>query len=133
MIRCLTERKLGGKKMISDPALKPVWSTYEAIELCRLLYPLMIPYGFFPALTGGALYKSGDRKDVDIILYRHRQMEPDLEGLGKILFLAGVTTPTGTRLFEKPAKWCVKARYDGKPVDLLMPDYHKAGCVGGEY
>lgn len=108
-----------------------IWTQEDAIQLCRLLYPLMIPYGFFPALTGGTLYQSGPRKDCDIILYRHRQLEPDLEGLGKILLLAGVTTPTGTRLFESGLpKWCNKGRYDGKPIDFLMPDYHRAGSGG---
>tara|TARA_R110002020_G_scaffold225658_2_gene435748 strand:- start:1851 stop:2252 length:402 start_codon:yes stop_codon:yes gene_type:complete len=42
----------------------------KAVELCGLLYQKLEPLHIFPALTGGQLYKDGQRKDIDIILYR---------------------------------------------------------------
>lgn len=43
------------------------------IDICKALYEKMLPHGLFPALTGGLLYKYGDRKDCDIVIFRHRQ------------------------------------------------------------
>lgn len=43
------------------------------IEICKALYDHLSPNGFFPALTGGLLYKDGERKDCDIVIFRHRQ------------------------------------------------------------
>lgn len=45
----------------------------QGIELCRKLYERLKPDGFYVALTGGLLYKDGERKDIDIIIYRNRQ------------------------------------------------------------
>lgn len=42
-----------------------------AIILCRTLEPLFQKFGYHVGLTGGCLYKEGERKDVDIIVYPH--------------------------------------------------------------
>lgn len=53
----------------------------DAIELCKQLEHVAPAFGLHVALTGGCLYKHGERKDVDIILYRIRQVhEPDYKG-----------------------------------------------------
>jgi hypothetical protein len=53
----------------------------KAIQLCKKLESISPPFGLHVALTGGCLYKYGERKDVDIILYRIRQVhEPDYLG-----------------------------------------------------
>lgn len=46
-----------------------------AVLLCRRLEPIAIECGGHVALTGGCLYKDGVRKDVDIIVYRIRQVD----------------------------------------------------------
>ena len=51
----------------------------QSMELCRQLYKELSPKGFFPALTGGSLYKTGLRKDIDVVIYRHRQKANDFE------------------------------------------------------
>ena len=40
----------------------------KAQELCRLVEPLLEAQGFHVGLTGGVLYKEGERKDVDLIV-----------------------------------------------------------------
>lgn len=45
-----------------------------AIALCRRIEAICPEYGFHVALTGGCLYKEGDRKDMDILFYRIRQV-----------------------------------------------------------
>ena len=47
--------------------------TGDAITLCRVLYNNLSNVSVYPALTGGSLYKDGERKDIDIVLYRNRQ------------------------------------------------------------
>lgn len=41
----------------------------KAVALCRKLEPLFEARGFHIGLTGGCLYKDGDRKDVDLLCY----------------------------------------------------------------
>lgn len=89
----------------------------SGIELCRILHENLKPEGFFPALTGGLLYKDGERKDIDIVIYRHRQdrckfemqeIEKQLEkcGLYEFEFYGFVT----------------KAKWRGIVVDLFNPE-----------
>lgn len=53
----------------------------EAVYQCVQLEQHSPRFGLHVALTGGCLYKEGDRKDCDVVLYRIRQIEtPDLEG-----------------------------------------------------
>lgn len=89
----------------------------KAIELCEAIYSELGDLGYFPALTGGSLYKEGKRKDIDIVIYRHRQKVDKFEmrdiklnleniGLTEILFYSFVT----------------KAKWQGFCVDLLNPE-----------
>ncbi len=43
-----------------------VWTQEEAIELCRIIEDICPQAGCHVALTGGCLYKDGERKDLDI-------------------------------------------------------------------
>ena len=94
----------------------------DGLKVCRELWSALVPKGYFPALTGGLVYKDGLRKDIDIVIYRHRQahssfeisdIEKELESLGfKNIVHYGFVT---------------KAEYDGFTVDLFNPE------SGGEY
>lgn len=68
-----------------------MWNTDEAIEFCALIEETVEACGGHVALTGGCLYKEPeDRKDVDILIYRHKKDTPvalaklweGLEGIG---------------------------------------------------
>jgi len=92
------------------------WTQTEAIELCRVIELICPAHGCHVALTGGLLYKQGERKDCDILFYRIRQVkEIDQERLWEALALIG---------FEKQSGfgWCFKATYKEKPVDCFFPE-----------
>lgn len=92
------------------------WTQSEAIELCRRIEAHCPKFGCHVALTGGLLYKDGERKDCDILFYRIRQWgEINLEGLWEYLESIGVHRVTGFG-------WCFKATYNQKPIDCFFPE-----------
>jgi len=98
------------------------WTQQEAVNLCVILESIAPHYGAHIALTGGCLYKPGERKDCDILIYRIRQApEIDMDGLFSAFLRAGVEVSGGFG-------WCYKARYRGQGIDLFFPEEQ-----GGEY
>lgn len=92
------------------------WTLQTAREFCRDVETIAPDFGAHVALTGGCLYKVGERKDVDVVLYRVRQSaEINIKGLWQALEKIGV-------LFHRDCGWCVKASYNGKPVDFFLPE-----------
>ncbi len=102
------------------------WNQKEAVELCRLIEAICPDYGCHVALTGGTLYKEGERKDLDILFYRIRQVEYiDVDSLFNALVNIGVERVGGM-------DWCIKATYQDKPIDCFFPEadgeeYHSSG------
>lgn len=91
--------------------------------LCKILYHKLKDHGYFPALTGGLLYKEGDRKDIDIVIFRHRQMHDsfDMVDIDNLLKEVGIEI-LAHHGFVTKAKWC------GMTVDLFNPE-----AVDGKY
>lgn len=89
----------------------------DGVELCKKLYPILIKVGIFPSLTGGLLYKDGERKDIDILLYRHRQDVESFEtaDLCNLLSMAGVTV-------KEYFGFVTKAEWNGFEVDIFNPE-----------
>ena len=103
------------------------WLTQvSARNLCVKIEAMCVPHGFHVALTGGCLYKTGLRKDIDLVFYSVRQDRRPLQdrrvalegemvsGLGFLLgpcfgWLTKMTAPTG------------------HSVDLLYPEYEQGG------
>lgn len=92
-------------------------SLSDGLILCKILHTVLSPLGFYPSLTGGLLYKDGQRKDIDILIYRHRQDVEKFEmtdifktlesvGLTNLIFYGFVT----------------KAEWNGFTVDLFNPE-----------
>jgi len=99
-----------------------MWVQREAIDLCSKIEAICQPFGCHVALTGGLLYKQGERKDCDILFYRIRQVkEIDLEGLWGALAAEGINKKSGFG-------WCYKAEYEGKNIDFFFPEEQ-----GGQY
>ena len=99
-----------------------VWTIDQAIRLCADIEAICPPFGAHVALTGGCLYKSGNRKDCDILFYRIRQVEKiDMDGLFAALQSVGFDVIGGFG-------WCFKAAYAGKAIDMFFPEEQ-----GGEY
>lgn len=94
----------------------------QAVNLCREVEKVCPEFGCHVALTGGSLYKDGERKDIDILFYRIRQEETiRMDGLWAALSGIGLDKISGFG-------WCHKAEYKGIPVDCFFPEEDK-----GEY
>lgn len=92
------------------------WALEQAVALCIQIEGICPKYGCHVGLTGGTLYKPGERKDLDIIFYRIRQVERiDLEGLWMALDEIGVVEKSGFG-------WCHKATYHEKNIDIFFPE-----------
>ena len=105
---------------LTQPA--PLWTQENAITLCRVVESICTKYDCHVALTGGTLYKDGDRKDCDILFYRIRQaQEIDIDGLIKELCMIGfeITGEHG---------WVKKATFNGKSVDMFFPENFPEIC-----
>ena len=89
----------------------------DGVLLCQLLHEKLEPLGYFPALTGGLLYKEGNRKDIDIVIYRHRQKIESFEiiDITKALSEVGVKV-NGYHGFVTKAEW------KGFIVDIFNPE-----------
>jgi hypothetical protein len=94
-----------------------MWTQAEAIELCVALEAIAPTYGCHVALTGGLLYKTGPRKDCDVLFYRIRQTTIAWDNLWKALEMIGLTKIKG-----KKNHWCIKADWFGKSVDCFFPE-----------
>lgn len=88
----------------------------KAITLCRMIESFAPDFGCHVALTGGCLYKNGDRKDIDILFYRIRQVEKvDHEGLKAALAKNGIENIKGFG-------WLLKGVWCGVDVDMFFPE-----------
>lgn len=93
-----------------------IWNISQAVELCRTLEDLTRPLEWHVGLTGGVLYKDGQRKDCDVILYSTQRSQLDAKQLlSRISALPEVTA------FRRYG-YVTKFDYNGKPVDILMPE-----------
>ena len=100
------------------------WTQEEAISLCRDIERIAPEFGCHVALTGGCLYKSGARKDLDLLFYRIRSVESiDIAGL-----FTALRDMLHIRRVTDAEVWCIKARYEGKGIDCFFPE-----CEGGDY
>ena len=90
------------------------WSQEEAIALCRALESFAPEFGAHVALTGGCLYRDGERKDVDILVYRIRQIER-IDWAG---FFDQCASQIGI-IFHNDYGWCKKASLADKRIDFF--------------
>jgi hypothetical protein len=94
----------------------PRWTQAQAIDLCRAIESIAPQYGCHVALTGGTLYRDGERKDADILFYRIRQVEQiDVPGLMEALRGIGVTP-------GRDFGWCYKATFESRTIDFFFPE-----------
>jgi hypothetical protein len=92
------------------------WTRNQALLLCTAVEAVCPKFGCHVALTGGLLYRTGERKDLDILFYRIRQVEKiDTEGLFAALADIGISKESGWG-------WCYKAKFEGKRIDCFFPE-----------
>lgn len=92
------------------------WTQLQAIELCRLIEAICPQFNCHVALTGGLLYKAGERKDCDILFYSVRGTKIDKDGLRLALIEIGFDTFIDYGFVQK-------SKYQGKPVDVFFPEH----------
>lgn len=91
------------------------WTQERALAACIQLEPIIAAMGMHIGLTGGCLYKTGPRKDMDIILYRHHGAELcTFDGLISGLSAHGVLMKS---LHHNVIKMVTR---DGQSIDLLL-------------
>ena len=93
-----------------------MWTQELAIALCQDLERIAPAFGAHIGLTGGCLYKKGERKDCDILVYRIRQADTiDVEGFFEAAKAIGIERKSGFG-------WCFKASLKGLPIDFFFPE-----------
>lgn len=92
------------------------WTLEQGAALCREIEAICPAFGCHVALTGGTLYKDGERKDLDVLFYRIRQVEHiDTDGLFNDLCAIGIEKKGGFG-------WCHKATFGEKKIDCFFPE-----------
>lgn len=102
------------------------WTLEDAVNLCCLIEAIAPKFGCHVALTGGCLYKSGPRKDLDVVFYRVRSVEKiDLAGL-----FASLDAGLGIRVITPldDWRWVIKATSGARSIDFFFPE-----AAGGDY
>lgn len=96
-----------------------MWTRNEAIDLCVNIEAIAKNCSAHIGLTGGLLYKKGERKDMDVVVYSIRQdagVQRDV--FFKKLALLYDIVVTGDYGF------CVKTKTkDGRVIDFLFPEH----------
>lgn len=94
-----------------------MWTREQVFELCRKIEAIAPTYGAHVALTGGLLYKDGERKDADILFYRIRQVdEIDVDGL-----LGAMARELGVVTYADHG-WVIKAVSEEREIDFFFPE-----------
>lgn len=97
----------------------------DAITLCRMIEPIAELCDGHVALTGGTLYKDGDRKDLDILIYRVRQVDKfDWDKFMRLSTVYGI-------VWGKDHGWCKKATWQGHHIDFFDPDASSGDHTSG--
>jgi hypothetical protein len=107
------------------------WIQREALDLVKKIEAFAPNYGYHVGLTGGILYKEGERKDIDIIFYPHNDPNnvPDEKGLIDAL-LCNMGIVVEDHMY---CGWLRKARYFMKNLDLFFMTRIKGENKGKEY
>ena len=98
-----------------------MWNLELAVELCKKVESVCPTYGCHVALTGGTLYKTGERKDCDLLFYRIRQT-PKIDWDGLFFALENI----GFYDF-KNFGWVTKVKYKNLNIDIFNPEYVGTG------
>lgn len=99
------------------------WTHEQARELCVAVEPIAQLNNCHVALTGGCLYKNGERKDCDLLFYGIRKRGP----INRDQLISDIMAVTGIRV-TGTFGWVVKCQTkDLKGIDMLFPEYDGDG------
>lgn len=97
-----------------DTVIKPIATLMESMS---------VNHGLHIALTGGSLYKSGARKDIDFVLYHasgEQRSYTAVEDFFSDLHASGFSN-------IKNYGRVTKCTYEGQSIDILYPEYMHRG------
>ncbi len=105
---------------------KLTWNRDEALAFCVRLekYLLSAEVKCHVALTGGCLYSEGERKDMDIILYPHKDKdgcEEQTAMFHAVLFGLDMN-PGDIKAYEQRV---YKTTYHGRNIDMFLLGFSK--------
>lgn len=100
------------------PRMKYTWVVEEALAIAPIIEAAALSIKCHSALTGGLLYKSGERKDADFLIYRHSSLDM-VEEIDLEQFFAYLEACPGFKRANGMDR-CHKATYNGKPIDFLL-------------
>lgn len=106
------------------------WTQEKAIDLCWRIELIAPECGAHIALTGGCLYKDGERKDLDIVVYRIRQVKR-IDRKKFFSILGAIDIVPKAKSGERPALDGFVVKCDcgvGRTIDFLFPE-----SEGGSY
>lgn len=93
----------------------------DILRLAKLLEPIADHAGFHIGLTGGQLYKEGERKDIDFVVYGTR------EGADKLPDINDLMVKWSNSLPDFQCKsfhgYVTKATWKGYDLDFLYPEF----------
>jgi hypothetical protein len=109
---------------VSDAA---PWTLADALALCTAIHNLPSEkFHCHPALTGGLLYKTGPRKDCDIVIYQRGDVGGERQPIDWSGFWLAAQS-VGLQLIHDYG-YVKKCDYHGKVVDVFDPTQE-----GGNY
>ena len=103
--------------------MSATWTQAESIEWCRRAEAVAPACGYHVALTGGCLYKDGERKDLDVVFYEIRGKRlADVFDLLDALSKANLIIGRGPA--DAPDTFVIKTNEPntGRGIDLLFPE-----------
>ncbi len=101
-----------------------------AVALCFAVEAIAKNHSCHVALTGGCLYKAGERKDIDLLFYRVRQVAAiPMPALFDELETIGLVARDRSQF----GRWCVKCDWQGLSVDCFFPDGTAVPAEGEDY
>lgn len=103
------------------------WAIDQAIITCHAIEEIAPRYGAHVALTGGTLYKSGARKDLDVLFYRIRQVR----SIDRLELEKAIVAELGWTVMSRHG-WVTKFEVDGAHIDAFFPEHVDRGSTQGE-
>ena len=99
----------------------------QAVALCVELEPIVAVHGGHVSLTGGSLYKDGERKDADIVIYRHKFAIP----VAWEKLLSDIEVCTDLFLIKDCGRVKKFRRKSGAYVDIIDPNNGEGDYTNG--
>jgi hypothetical protein len=121
---------LGVQPAVKKYTVSTYWTQREALDLVKKIEGFAPNYGYHVGLTGGVLYKEGERKDIDVIFYPHNGPDNVVNPQG---LTDALLNNMGIVIVSEHCGWLKKAKYLMKNLDLFFMTRIVGNNKGREY